>query len=88
MARLERETAAPRNPVAAKPAAGAAKPAQDRAALFALKDKNQDGQLSREEFLANQVDAEAAKTRFDKWDSDKDGSLSRDEFIFMGAKSK
>ena len=60
----------------------------DRAALFALKDKNHDGHLSREEFLANQVDAEAAKTRFEKWDSDKDSFLSRDEFIHMEAKSK
>lgn len=76
------------NPVTAKSATGAAKPPQDRAALFALKDTNRDGQLSREEFLANQVDSEAAKTRFDKWDSDKDGFLSRDEFIRMGAKSK
>ena len=73
------------NPVTAKPAAGAAKPAQDRAALFALKDKDRDGKLSRDEFLGNQTDPEAAKTRFDKWDADKDGFLSRDEFIFMGA---
>ena len=76
------------NPVAPKPAAGTAKPAQDRAALFALKDGNHDGKLSREEFLANQADPEAAKTRFDNWDTDKDGFLSRHEFVQMGAKSK
>jgi arylsulfatase A-like enzyme len=74
-------------PRAAPPAAkaGAAAPAkQDRAALFATKDKNQDGRLSREEYLANQVDAAEAKGRFDKWDADQDGALSRDEFVRMG----
>ena len=76
------------NPVASKPATVGAKPAPDRAALFALKDKNHDGQLSREEFLANQTDSEAAQTRFDKWDTDQDGFLSRDEFIHMRAKAK
>ena len=76
------------NPVQPKPATSGAKPAQDRAALFASKDKNHDGKLSREEFLANQADPEAAKKRFDKWDTDKDGFLSRDEFINMGGKSK
>ena len=56
--------------------------------LFETKDKNHDGKLSREEFLANQADQEAAKTRFEKWDTDKDGFLSREEFINMGGKSK
>lgn len=74
------------NPVAGKTAQGVAKPAQSRAALFALKDKSGDGRLSREEFLANQADPEAAKTRFDRWDLDKDGYLGREEFIRMGTK--
>jgi arylsulfatase A-like enzyme len=76
------------NPVQPKPPTSGAKPAQDRAALFASKDKNHDGKLSREEFLANQPDVEAAKKRFEQWDTNQDGFLSRDEFINMGGKSK
>ncbi|MEI8291535.1 MAG: sulfatase-like hydrolase/transferase [Verrucomicrobiota bacterium] len=71
-----------------KSAASAAKPAQDRAAIFEKKDVNQDGKLSREEFMANQSDPEAAKTRFDKWDANRDGFLSREEFIGMREKTK
>ena len=71
-----------------KQAASNTKPAQDRSALFDSKDKNHDGKLSQEEFLANQADQETAKVRFDQWDTDKDGSLSREEFINMGGKSK
>jgi iduronate 2-sulfatase len=64
-----------------------AKP-QDRAALFARKDVNGDGKLSRQEFLANQPDPEQAKKRFAAWDVDGDGLLSRDEFIRMGGRGK
>ncbi|WAC20488.1 sulfatase-like hydrolase/transferase [Luteolibacter sp. SL250] len=67
---LEKETATK------KPAAG-----RDRAKLFANRDKNHDGILSREEFLANQEDQTERFTRFDK---NKDGSLSREEFISAG----
>ena len=66
----------------------AAKPTQDRAAIFANKDQNHDGKLSREEFLANQPDPQTAPARFDKWDIDQDGFLSREEFINMGGKGK
>ena len=70
------------------PASGAPaiQPKLDRAALFEKKDKNHDGKLSREEFLANQPDLEAANPRFDEWDVDKDGFLSRDEFVYLGKK--
>ena len=64
------------------------KPPQDRAALFANKDKNHDGKLTREEFLANQLDPEPAKLRFDQWDMDKSDFLSRNEFINMGKAAK
>ena len=77
------------NPQEAKaaPGAAAARPAQDRAAIFAQKDKDGNGRLTREEFLANQADVEAAKVRLSKWDTDQDGHLSRDEFIRMGGRS-
>lgn len=71
----------------AKPqiAAPASQPqGQDRAKLFANKDKNTDGKLSREEFLANQRDAEAAAGRFARFDKDDDNSLTKDEFVSAG----
>lgn len=67
----------------AKPAASKSK--QDRAAMFESRDKNHDGKLTREEFLANQPDPEEAPKRFPKFDSNHDGVLSRDEFIGSGA---
>jgi arylsulfatase A-like enzyme len=71
-----------------KPAATDVNPAQDRAAMFEKKDKNHDGKLSFEEFMANQPDPETSKKRFTQWDTDKDGFLSREEFVNMGRKSK
>lgn len=66
---------------ASKPAA---RPSQDRAAMFAKKDADHDGQLTRQEFLANQPDPDEAPKRFDRFDRNKNGLLSRDEFIRMG----
>jgi arylsulfatase A-like enzyme len=71
----------------AKAAPTRTKQPMDRAALFDNKDKNHDGKLSYEEFMANQRDPEAAKKRFQQWDADKDGFLSREEFINGGGKS-
>jgi iduronate 2-sulfatase len=73
----------------AKPSIAAANPAKekpktDRAELFARKDKNNDGKLSREEFLANQPDPDEAPKRFVAWDVNKDGFLSKEEFVTMG----
>ena len=68
----------------AKPQVSAAQPKQDRAALFATKDRNGDSQLTREEFLANQPDPDKAPARFLQFDADNDGVLSRDEFILSG----
>lgn len=65
-----------------------AKPKTDRAALFATKDTNKDGRLTRDEFLANQPDPDAAPARFTKFDADKDGELSRDEFIHQVTATK
>ena len=65
-------------------AAAEAAPKQDRAALFATKDKDKDGKLTREEFLANQPDPDKAPARFLQFDANKDGELSREEFIYSG----
>lgn len=64
----------------------AAAPA-DRGAMFARKDKNADGKLTREEFLAQQPDPDKAPQRFLDFDSDKNGSLSREEFVTQGGKN-
>jgi iduronate 2-sulfatase len=54
---------------------------QDRAQLFKTRDKDGDGKLTREEFLANQKNPEAAEKRLSRFDKDGDGILTRDEFI-------
>jgi len=61
------------------------KPGASRAALFARKDTNKDGKLTREEFLAGQPDPDKAPARFTKFDADKNGELSRAEFIHQGS---
>lgn len=68
--------------------AAASNSTMDRQALFDKKDKNKDGQLTREEFLAGQPDPDKAPARFIKFDSNNDGVLSRDEFVHQGAKPK
>lgn len=60
------------------------KPKTDRNALFDKKDKNNDGKLTREEFLANQPDPDEAPKRFPKFDANHDGVLSRQEFVTSG----
>jgi iduronate 2-sulfatase len=62
----------------------APKPAADRGAMFDGRDKNKDGKLTLEEFLANQPDPDKAPARFPLFDTDKDGVLSREEFIKAG----
>ncbi len=66
--------------------AASAKPKQDRAAMFARRDKNGDGKLTREEFLIGQPDPDEAPKRFPRFDTDQDGFLSREEFIRGGKK--
>jgi len=61
--------------------ATAARPKTDRAALFERKDADHDGELTREEFLANQPDPNEAPKRFERLDRSHDGVLSREEFI-------
>jgi iduronate 2-sulfatase len=68
-----------------EPTAGpTGKPQQDRGAMFDQRDKNRDRKLTREEFLANQPDPDAAPARFLQFDKDKDGQLSREEFLRSG----
>ncbi len=62
-----------------KPASGKSK--VNRATLFQRKDKNGDGKLSREEFLANQPDPDEAPKRFIRFDVNEDGEISRQEFV-------
>lgn len=64
------------------------RPPVDRAALFARKDQNNDGKLTREEFLDGQPDPAEAPKRFRGFDVNNDDELSREEFITSGNPSK
>ncbi len=79
--------AKPQIKAAAEPNKGAAKPATDRSELFARKDTDKDGKLTRAEFLAGQPDPDEAPKRFVAFDTDKNGTLSREEFITQGGKN-
>ncbi len=72
-----------------RPKSATSQPAKrDRATVFARRDQDSDGKLTREEFLAKQPDPEVAPKRFDRFDTNHDGSLSREEFVNMGAAPK
>ena len=64
---------------------GGSKAATDRGAMFARRDKDRDGRLTRDEFLDKQPDPTIAPQRFEKFDRDRDGVLTREEFVTMGA---
>ena len=72
--------------ISGKPEAAPKKPAQDRGKMFGQRDKDKNGQLTKEEFLLNQPDPDEAPKRFTKFDADGNGTLSRDEFIKGGTK--
>ena len=80
--------AKPKLTAAPAPSPAKEKPKLDRNALFDSKDKNKDGKLTREEFLANQPDPDEAPKRFPKFDANKDGVLSREEFVMSGGQNK
>ena len=65
-------------------APAAKRPKQDRAAMFAKRDKDADGKLTRDEFLVGQPDPDEAPKRFVLFDADKDGFVNREEFITGG----
>jgi iduronate 2-sulfatase len=60
------------------------KSSKDRGAAFDSRDKDKDGQLTKEEFLINQPDPEEAPKRFPIFDADKNGTLSREEYVKSG----
>ncbi|MCA9063690.1 MAG: sulfatase-like hydrolase/transferase [Planctomycetaceae bacterium] len=57
---------------------------KDRVAMFRKRDRNGDGVLTREEFLANQPDPDEAPKRFPRFDANGDGVLSETEFVRSG----
>jgi iduronate 2-sulfatase len=59
-----------------RPAAG-----QDRAEMFARRDADKDGKLTKEEFLSQQPDPKDAPARFTRFDKNSDGVLSKEEFV-------
>jgi len=65
-------------------AAVPARPKQDRAAMFARRDKDGDGKLTREEFLTGQPDPDEAPARFVRFDVNQDGFVDHEEFITGG----
>ncbi len=73
-------------PEGGKKPEGAEKAKPDLAAVFAKKDGNGDGKLSKEEFLKGAKDAAKAEKQFTAKDKDKDGSLSKEEFTTPGGK--
>jgi Ca2+-binding EF-hand superfamily protein len=70
-----------------KPAEGEKKPV-DLAAVFAKKDADGNGKVTKEEFLKGAKDATKAEAQFTKKDKDKDGSLTKEEFTAAGGKKK
>ncbi|HEY1120584.1 MAG TPA: sulfatase-like hydrolase/transferase [Haloferula sp.] len=64
--------------------AGKADAPAGREKLFAQRDKDHDGKLSKDEFMAPQKSKTAGEERFTKFDKDKNGILSRDEFVNQG----
>ena len=67
-----------------KPESAAAAGGAGREGMFARRDLNKDGKLTREEFLTGQPDPDKAPERFVRFDANKDGELSREEFVKMG----
>jgi Ca2+-binding EF-hand superfamily protein len=64
------------------------KPKQDPEKVFAKKDANGDGKLSKEEFLKDAKDAAKSEKGFAAKDKDGDGSLSKEEFTAAPKKKK
>jgi iduronate 2-sulfatase len=61
---------------------------QDRAEMFARRDADKDGKLTKEEFLSQQSDPKDAPARFTRFDSDGNGFLTKEEFVNGSAAKK
>jgi len=59
-------------------------PSQDRTAMFHKRDKDGNGKLTQDEFLAGQPDPDEAPKRFPRLDKNGDGVLSEIEFVTSG----
>lgn len=72
----------------AKKSADTAAAGEDRSARFGKRDKDQDGRISREEFMSTLSDPDpvAGEARFKKLDINKDGCLTKEEFLGTGAR--
>ncbi|MCF7710266.1 MAG: sulfatase-like hydrolase/transferase [Opitutales bacterium] len=57
---------------------------RDRETMFTGRDTNQDGKLTKEEFMLRQRDPAQAAQNFVKFDKDKNGEISKEEFVKMG----
>ncbi len=62
------------------PVIAADKPKKDPDAAFKKMDKNSDGKVSKEEFVASAKDAAKADKAFAQKDKDNDGFLTLEEF--------
>ena len=73
-----------------KKSADAAEPEGDRAARFGKRDKDQDGRISREEFMSTLAnpDLAAGEARFRNLDASSDGFLTKEEFLGKGGRAK
>lgn len=69
-------------------AAGDAPKKHDPEKVFAKKDKDSDGNLTKEEFTAGAKDAAKAEAAFGKRDANGDGKVSKEEFTAAGKKKK
>ena len=63
-----------------KPEGDKGKPKMSPEEMFAKKDADKDGKISKEEYLKGSKDAAKSEASFTKKDKDKDGSLSKEEF--------
>lgn len=71
-----------------KDGADKAKKKPDPEKVFAKKDADADGKLSKDEFLKGAKDATRAEKAFGHKDKDKDGFLSKEEFKAQPGKKK
>lgn len=66
--------------------AKAGPPVPNRKTIFKHKDSNQDGRMTKQEYLHNFPDQAEGQRRFPTFDTDGDGVLTEDEFVRAGKK--